>query len=373
METPLQTNALKNSECSLPTETEIVALGQSGPLIRYACENIPNLDPDLSLALAEAVEAQKLNQWTPRTSQRFWGAFNILCEKIKPVTMDCLTAHHKNIPTRRLFRFWEKPIKESLGEQNSRTYLNCLIFLLILIVPFQLLVWVYSNLSKDLDQKSNALSIASSELSVKCQTLDKHQLSANDGKTQYVWTPETTAEYDSVLVAENDLLEQSSKLSESTQLLNQWLFKRANATAITGDADQNDWFKKCINIIDTANASKQGETKAIEQANLYSSILLQFLLPILLGLIGALAYVLRNTSDQIKNTTFSTTSPIRNWVRVMLGALMGVVIGLFGELSSQISLPPLAMAFLAGYGVEAVFSVFDGFIDKLRPSNKSVK
>jgi hypothetical protein len=50
----------------------------------------------------------------------------------------------------------------------------------------------------------------------------------------------------------------------------------------------------------------------------------------------------------------------------MLGALMGVVIGLFNGLSAQISLPPLALAFLAGYGVEAVFSMFDGLVERFR-------
>jgi hypothetical protein len=65
--------------------------------------------------------------------------------------------------------------------------------------------------------------------------------------------------------------------------------------------------------------------------------------------------------------------PIRNWVRVLLGALMGVVVGLFSGISHQISLPPLAVAFLAGYGVEAVFSIFDGFITRMRQPSASEK
>jgi hypothetical protein len=66
-------------------------------------------------------------------------------------------------------------------------------------------------------------------------------------------------------------------------------------------------------------------------------------------------------------------TPIRNWVRVLLGALMGVVVGLFSGISHQISLPPLAVAFLAGYGVEAVFSIFDGFITRMRQPSASEK
>jgi hypothetical protein len=103
-----------------------------------------------------------------------------------------------------------------------------------------------------------------------------------------------------------------------------------------------------------------------EKANLFVGILLSFILPILIGTIGAIAYVIRAISDQIKTSTFSTSSPIQHLMRVALGALSGLVVGLFNGLSSQISLPPLAIAFLAGYGVEAVFSMFDGLIRKFR-------
>lgn len=53
-------------------------------------------------------------------------------------------------------------------------------------------------------------------------------------------------------------------------------------------------------------------------------------------------------------------------MRVALGILAGVIVGLFNGLSAQLSVPPLAVAFLAGYGVEAVFSMFDGIIANFR-------
>lgn len=63
-------------------------------------------------------------------------------------------------------------------------------------------------------------------------------------------------------------------------------------------------------------------------------------------------------------------------MRLALGALSGLVVGLFTGLTTQLSLPPLAMAFLAGDGVEALFSTFDGIVDRFRqskasPANKS--
>ena len=89
-------------------------------------------------------------------------------------------------------------------------------------------------------------------------------------------------------------------------------------------------------------------------------------MPIFFGAIGAVAYVIRTVSDQINTSTFSINTPIRHLMRVGLGALAGVVVGLFNGLSTQLSLPPLAIAFLAGYGVEALFSMFDGIVAKFR-------
>ena len=44
---------------------------------------------------------------------------------------------------------------------------------------------------------------------------------------------------------------------------------------------------------------------------------------------------------------------------------MGVMIGLFTDLSGKANLQ-IAIAFLAGYGVEPVFSMFDGLIARLK-------
>jgi hypothetical protein len=103
-----------------------------------------------------------------------------------------------------------------------------------------------------------------------------------------------------------------------------------------------------------------------EKANLIVGIFGAYILPVSFGMIGAVAYVIRSISDQIKNSTFATNSPVRHFMRAGLGAMAGLVVGLFSDLSSTLSLSPLAVAFLAGYGVEAVFSMFDGIIGRFK-------
>jgi uncharacterized protein YqgC (DUF456 family) len=124
-----------------------------------------------------------------------------------------------------------------------------------------------------------------------------------------------------------------------------------------------DWYPYAANLVQVVKT--QG-LRAEGNASLISGIIASFVLPILFGTIGAVAYVIRAISEQIRNTTFTGSSPIRHVMRIMLGALMGAVIGLFSTLSAQINLSPLALAFLAGYGVEAVFSMFDGIVTRFR-------
>jgi hypothetical protein len=89
------------------------------------------------------------------------------------------------------------------------------------------------------------------------------------------------------------------------------------------------------------------------------------LVPMLFGAIGACTYVLRLISDQIRETSFSTTSPVRHSVRVLLGALGGFAVGLGGIVTS-VGLSAAALAFVSGYAVEPVFATMDGIAEKFR-------
>jgi len=81
--------------------------------------------------------------------------------------------------------------------------------------------------------------------------------------------------------------------------------------------------------------------------------------------IRACTYVLRMMTQQIANFTFSSTSPIRHVVRIALGALAGVAIGL-GGIATNSGLSAAALAFVAGYAVEPVFSTLDSIAEKFR-------
>jgi hypothetical protein len=94
-------------------------------------------------------------------------------------------------------------------------------------------------------------------------------------------------------------------------------------------------------------------------------ILSQYVLPLLYGLLGSLAYILRTLSREIHNVTFTRGSEIRYSLRWPLGMLGGVTVGLFfdpSDLTGFAVITPLGLAFLAGYGVELLFTGLDRMV-----------
>jgi uncharacterized membrane protein len=88
------------------------------------------------------------------------------------------------------------------------------------------------------------------------------------------------------------------------------------------------------------------------------------LLPILYALLGACAFALRSLSQQIRARTYTPT--YADFARITIAVIAGLVVGLFNNFTQGISLSPLAVAFLVGYGVEIFFSFLDTFLETLR-------
>jgi hypothetical protein len=85
-------------------------------------------------------------------------------------------------------------------------------------------------------------------------------------------------------------------------------------------------------------------------------------LPVLYALLGTCAYLLRSLNKQLVEGTFApsgTTGP-----RFVVAGIGGAVVGLFNNftITQGASIPPLALAFLVGYGVDVFFSFLEGLI-----------
>lgn len=336
------------------SDAEIRALDEVDALLRFAAERVKDLDPDLSLAVAEARTALENNRWSPQLAQRFWTAFARLCELVQPVTTDCLAEGRRRVP---VFKWapWGRAEEITVAERSSARYLRIMIVLLFMILPLQLYVWAATNLSKTVD-------------ALFAETRTKiAQLSEDSNQLRAAMPAQPPAERTAVIERRAEQLNfDMNRILESITLLE----KLSPFAATINEELHARLVNEVVGPVGKAvlrfDLLQKERGPIIERANLLTGVVGSFVLPILFGVIGAVAYIIRSISDEIRNATFSSTSPIRHIMRVALGALAGIVVGLFGGLSNQLSLSPLAIAFLAGYGAEAVFSMFDGLIQKFR-------
>jgi hypothetical protein len=101
------------------------------------------------------------------------------------------------------------------------------------------------------------------------------------------------------------------------------------------------------------------------------------ILPLIMGTLGATAYVIRKLLDSFAEASLTFGPNRRGFVRVCLGALLGLISGViispdFKEIQ-QISYSPLVWSFLMGYNVEFAFGIFDVFIKRGRDALQAFK
>lgn len=110
------------------------------------------------------------------------------------------------------------------------------------------------------------------------------------------------------------------------------------------------------------NANDKPEVVAQVQLELATSFVGGFLLPVLYGMLGAIAFVLRRLSDENSVGEETTVLKRRFSLRVPIGALSGLAAGWLLQPSTgsvTASLSPFALAFVAGYSADLVFTALD--------------
>ena len=98
-----------------------------------------------------------------------------------------------------------------------------------------------------------------------------------------------------------------------------------------------------------------------------TTALAPLLFPALWGGIGACTFLMKRLSDKLFELSYEESRQRGELVRVVLGAVIGVVATqLFTEFSSDTSrLPVMTTAFVAGLGVKPVYAAFESLIEGL--------
>ena len=283
--------------------------------------------------------------------------------------MDCLVATRIRDQSTR-WSWFGQAHPRSLAERTSSRYLLLLFFLIAVSLPFQLYVWIITVESKTVDDLlSNVREASSSLTSVYSKLTTELDARTTADRDNNVWTNDQLAECDNLVSKASSLATDLDRLSYASRIITR-VSLTMSVSPVFPSKNLSPNERRCMSgygsVMSKYQAISLAVVKSQEIAKLAVGIIASFILPILFGSIGATAYIVREISNQIKTSTFSEVSPVRHLMRATLGALSGVVIGLFSNLSNQLSLSPLAIAFLAGYGVESLFSMFDGVVKKFK-------
>lgn len=110
------------------------------------------------------------------------------------------------------------------------------------------------------------------------------------------------------------------------------------------------------------------------------TILSEYILPLILGVLGATAFVVRQSLDHLKSNSYLPGATGKLSMRLCLGGLLGVISGIFMSSNTNaaatvqgFNLSLVMVSLVMGYSIEVAFSLFDGVVERLRAWADSLK
>lgn len=316
----------KNGEATIADSVHEAQL-----LLTYVARNGIEIDSNVVAELVQAKYGLEQAQWTAEQEIKFWSAFNALTKVVQPVSVASLKATQA-VPM---------GAKISPARQAVGVYQRWSVFLLILL----LIAHVYWSMGA-------VRFTTAADYPKQIQQLQERLEIERSRTPQEKWAESREINTLEVERERYDLLVQASLIRlmawNPTRIFD--LDNIAVPEETVGEKPELGPFQ--LDIV----------TKDVQ----FTLELMQFyILPLLYGLLGASAYVLRNLNTAIRDITYVTESNISYRLRIQLGGLSGLAIGWFPTTDSLVSfgsLTPMALAFAMGYNVEILFASMDKFI-----------
>lgn len=306
-------------------------------MLSYIVDQGLDIDPKHIESIVESKDLYKRKKWSKSAEISFYITYRELTRIIKPVTVDSLTSSRPPIDkVGRIGRFFGRKYKYSFAKKSTSWYMASTILCMILLLGIQIYFYLGStrlDSIKECQEESQKIWNRMTELNV--------ILESNPDNTQYA------AEFEDCT---SRLVESDTKISANIDLLEPWV-QNLRRVSFNTTVETDTIAKQDIKY-------SKARTAILQEANSYRLILGIYVLPLLYGIIGGFTFVLRELTSEIKSLTFSTGSNIKYILRILLGAIAGLAIGLFwGDLQNAqkfgiTSLSPMLLAFLGGYCVE---------------------
>jgi hypothetical protein len=341
------------------TSTLKEALLDAERLLAHASEYGIEIDQKYIRAIINAKKNNQKNEWAEQDEIDFWVAFQVLAKAVEPVSIDSLRASSVMDTEKR--SWWSKiwgTRKKSMVERSVSFYRRFALIAMIGMLALQ----IYALIGTALMSKWNSGNERMIEIEQRMQSL-LLITSANP--------EDRTAQMEQTNL-EMELGELDEEVASSIHLLNDWLDVTYNFWSKSHEEIQDFVAKKTGPVsgppVETGTHDASVNVYVVQQAKSLIIIFNQYILPLLYGLLGGFAFVLRSLAEESRKMTYTSTSKIKYGLRIHLGALAGLVIGfLWGDFQGKSfgvveSLSPLAVAFLAGYSVDFLFRMLDSLI-----------
>jgi hypothetical protein len=304
--------------------------------------------------LRKVIEAYRAGEAvTAEQEQNFWIAATSISKAVAPVTIDSLQASAE--------RFSTNPASAARAARRYRIRTGATLVTLLLFQIYWLIgATVTSNLN---------------ELKERLLTLDTERIRLA-GITE---PTETDQNYQSLKTQREALNARilTERISAATnfEVLKTWniakrllLWGRTPKETNTESPSPSGSGRVSITDYSLWEFTTENVVE-LRTAEIILTAILKYILPILYGALGASAYIVRSLATEIRDQTYSRASNVTYQLRFYLGAVAGLSIAWFTSdvKSSETagilqSLSPLALAFLAGYSVELLFSLLDRIV-----------
>jgi hypothetical protein len=358
------------------------AVENSELILNYATESGLEIREDWVETIIAAKRCDDKKIWDTATEIKFWMAYKGMSKLIQPVSVDSLRATKMRKVTKP--NLWQKlfkiKVKASFSKHSVQQYLTWATVWIIVMLIVQVFTLKGTTLLNTIQINKKTIS----------------DIDFRMGEVRLMIKADETNER--AILERYRLETEKGKLDEeirgSIDLLRPWVYTIRKLTSVNRlfqTKKQNEVLSKKeeLQVTEGPGSGPPGEIapevenvdyiNIVQEAQNFTQILQLYILPLLYGLIGGFVFVLRGLVFDIKNRIFSQYSNIKYSLRIHLGAIAGLIVGLlWGDIESQQitflqSLSTAGIAFIAGYGIEYLFNGLDkliGAIGKLEDSPK---
>lgn len=339
------------------------AVTNSEMILSFAAETGVDIEAKTINHIVEAKKMGENGEWTTEGETNFWIAYKTVAHLIKPVSIDSIKASEESkikSPSW-LDNLLKRKKRKSIVHNAVLKYSSLALFFMIALLLLQIYALIGSRLLVTIEDGNGTMKEGEHRLS------ELILITENNNENRSAILEKTNIEI--------NLQETTKEVNSSIELLLTWM--RIADFLFTDETKkmEEDIEPAMLEVdadIDFESMSQEfvidKNIMVIQEAKSLIQILSLYILPLLYGLLGGFVFVLRSIASETRKVTYTKSSNLKYGLRIHLGALAGLAVGLFwGDIEKQNlnfveSLSTALVAFLAGYSIEFVFRLVDKLI-----------